>query len=1005
MHRTNPIALLIVCGGVLISAIAIGASMMVLHYRDRALSSSERELKNTALILAQHSDRALQALELVQKSLVERTQTLGIASAEDYGRQMSGRDVHVMLNDKITGLPHVESLQLFDSEGNLINLSRFWPVPSLNAADQSHFKGLKSDPQLTSIVSAPVLNGITNTWTVYLVRKVTGRNGEFLGTVNGGLDLQYFERLFGNIVLGADSSITLFHRDGVLLARYPRRDAPGTSYGQGRVFKDMLPHSDHGVMRLTSIIDGTERVIAVHSLAHFPIVVGVGTTVSAALAQWREETKFLVGMTVLTALVIGIILFFIVRQLKLGHRQSQQMLNDKRVQLDTALSNMRQGLQMYDASGRVILTNQKYLKLYGLPPDAEKPGWTIRDVLHLRKAAGTLAGDPDQYLAKMIDHGKVETKVSQLPDGRSISVTNAAVPDGGWVSTHEDITESKHREASFRLLFENNPLPMWVFDLDTLRFLAVNDAAVAHYGFSREQFLAMSVADIRPIEDYERLTQFVRSKSGLQQGEEVWRHRKSDGSEIEVAVYSRALRYEGRAAVLVAIRDITEQRRAEMERLRSEQRIVHLAQHDALTDLPNRVLFCEELDRALSRAKRGEHLALLSLDLDHFKYVNDTYGHLLGDELLKAVADRLRACVRETDLVARLGGDEFSVIQILLEQPTDAAALATRINEALKAPFDIGGHEVAIGVSIGISIAPNDATEREQMLKNCDLALYTAKDGGRGTYSFYQPEMEARVKARRALEADLRHAIMCGEFELHYQPLVNLRDNKVTVCEALLRWPHPERGMMSPAGFIPIAEETGLITQLGEWVLRTACNAAAAWPDDVKVSVNVSPVQFKSGNLVQIVINALAASRLPASRLELEITEAVLIRDDEATLAVLHQLRTLGIRIAMDDFGTGYSSLSYLQRFPFDKIKIDRCFIKDLGENDGSQSIVQAVISIARSRNIATVAEGVETEQQMELLRTLGCTEMQGYLFSPARHAAEISQLLVSLRPTAAAVA
>jgi diguanylate cyclase (GGDEF)-like protein/PAS domain S-box-containing protein len=1005
MRRPNPIALLISCGLVLISAIAIGTAMMVFHYRDRALSSNERELKNTALILAEHSDRAFQALDLVQRSVVERMQALNIASSEDYQRQMSGHDVHLMLKDKIGGLPHVEAIQLFNSEGQLINLSRFWPIPALSIADRDHFKALKADPQLTSVVSAPVFNRITDTWTVYLVRKFTGPNGEFLGTVNGGLNIKHFEQFFGSIALGPDSAISLFRRDGVLLARYPQRDALGTSYAKGPLFTKVLSHSNQGVVRLTSIVDGKERLIAGHSLDHYPVVVAVGTTVSAALADWREETKFLIGMALLAALVIGTILFFIVRQLSLRHKQSERALNDQKLQLDTALSNMRQGLQMYDAKGRVILTNQKYMKTYGLPPDAEKLGWTIRDVLHLRKAAGTLAGDPDQYLAKMIDRGKVETKVVQLPDGRTISVTNAPVPDGGWVSTHEDITESKRREASFRLLFESNPLPMWVFDVDTLRFLAVNDAAVAHYGFSREQFLAMSVSDIRPIEDRERLVQFVRNSAGLQQGEEIWRHRKAGGSEIEVAVYSRALQYDGRAAVLVAIRDVTEQRRAEMERARSEERIVHLAQHDALTDLPNRVLFCEELDRALARVQRGDRVALLSLDLDRFKDVNDTYGHLLGDELLKAVADRLRGCVRETDLVARLGGDEFSVLQTSLEHSSDPAALATRIIDALKAPLHIGGHEVEIGVSVGISVAPNDAIERGQMLKYADLALYGAKSSGRGTYCFYEPEMDARVKARRALEFDLRQAIMCGEFELHYQPLVSLRDNKITGCEALLRWCHPKRGMISPAEFIPLAEESGLINPLGEWVLRTACTQAATWPDGIKIAVNVSPVQFKSGNLVQLVVNILATSRLPASRLELEITEAVLIRDDEAALAVLHQLRKLGVRIAMDDFGTGYSSLSYLHRFPFDKIKIDRSFIKDVTEKNGSHSIVQAVVSIARSQNITTVAEGVETEEQMELLRSLGCTEMQGYLFSRAIPASEISRLISACRDSAAAVA
>ena len=440
--------------------------------------------------------------------------------------------------------------------------------------------------------------------------------------------------------------------------------------------------------------------------------------------------------------------------------------------------------------------------------------------------------------------------------------------------------------------------------------------------------------------------------------------------------------------------DVTERRQA-------EERIEYLAHHDALTDLPNRLLFHQQLEQSLKELRRGERLALLYVGLDQFKSINDTLGHPVGDELLKAVAARLQGCLNETDTVARLGGDEFAIIQMAVDKPTDTTDLVQRIHEAIREPYEYGVHQFTADASIGIAMAPDDGADSNELLKNADLAMYGAKADGRGTYRFFEPDMDARVKARRALEFDLRQAIMCGEFELYYQPLVNLKDNKITGCEALLRWRHSERGTVSPAEFIPIAEETGLIVPLGEWVLRTACAQAATWPDDIKVAVNVSPVQFKSGNLVQMVINVLAASGLPAHRLELEITEAVLIRDDEATLAVLHQLRQLGVRIAMDDFGTGYSSLGYLQRFPFDKIKIDRSFIKDVAEKDGSLSIVQAVVSIAQSRNITTTAEGVETQQQMEALRTLGCTEMQGYLFSPAIPAAEILRLFPSYRAKA----
>ena len=1004
--RARPARLLLICGLLLAAAVTVGTGLILSNLRERALIGRESVLRNIALIVAEQTNRAFQAADLIQTHLIERMHSLGVASGEDFEREMSGRDVHLTLKDKIGSLPHIDALMVISARGKLINSSRTWPIPEVNASDQDYFKALQSDPRLTSFLSAPVRDGRTGAWTIYLAQKFVGPNGEFLGLLCGAMELQYFEKLFETLILGEESAISLFRDDGVLLVRYPQRDSPGTSYAGGDLFTKALSRANHRVVRLTSVVDGKKRLVAGHSVADYPISVAVATTVSAALAGWQGAAIYMISTAVLLILVIGTTILLGVKQFKNFELLAQARAeNDQKVQLDAALNNMRQGLQMYDAKGRVTLTSQKYLKMYGLSPDAVKPDWTIRDVLHLRKAAGTLAGDPDQYLAKRIDRGKVETKVVQIPDGRTISVTNAPVPGGGWVSTHEDISESKRREASFRLLFESNPLPMWVFDVDTIQFLAVNDAAVAHYGYSREQFLAMTLADIRPIEDRERLVQLVRSDPGTQKGEEIWRHRKADGSEIEVSVYSRALRHEDRRAVLVAICDVTEQRQADRERVRSEERIVHLAHHDALTDLPNRALFCEELDRALARVKRGERLALLYLDLDHFKHVNDTHGHLLGDELLKAVAERLRGCVRETDFVARLGGDEFAIIQTLLEQHSDPTALATRISDALNSPLNINGHEVVVGVSIGISIAPNDAIEREQILKNADLALYGAKGGGRGTYCFYEPEMDTRVKARQKVEADLRDALANGEFELYYQPIVNLQSNQVSGCEALLRWHHPERGMVAPAEFIPIAEESGLIISLGEWVLRRACADAATWPDDIKIAVNLSPAQLAGGKLLPMVVSALAASGIPGGRLELEITETLLMQNTFATLATLHQLRDMGVRIAMDDFGTGYSSLSYLKSFPFDNIKIDRSFIEDISETDDCASIVQAVTNMAQQLNMKTTAEGVETEQQLEKVRELGCTEMQGYIFSPARPAAEISRLFLSRAVKAASAA
>ena len=388
---------------------------------------------------------------------------------------------------------------------------------------------------------------------------------------------------------------------------------------------------------------------------------------------------------------------------------------------------------------------------------------------------------------------------------------------------------------------------------------------------------------------------------------------------------------------------------------------------------------------------------MLCLDLDRFKEVNDALGHTVGDTLLKAVAGRLKGCVRETDTIARMGGDEFVILQCAASQPFDATSLATRIIEALSAPFIVQEHQIVIGASVGIALSPLDGTEPEQLLKNADIALYRAKSEGRGTYRFFEKGMDVRMQARRTLEMDLRKALVEGEFELYYQPIHDLARDALCGFEALLRWNHPKRGMVSPAEIIPLAEETGFIVPVGEWVLREACAAAAKWPDHLKIAVNLSPKQFKSRNLVQSVVNAIVASGLNPARLELEITETVLLHDSAATLETLRKLQNFGVRIALDDFGTGYSSLSYLRSFPFDKIKIDRSFINGLSDGSAEAvAIVRAMSQMGLSLGMSTTAEGVETAAQLDIVRAEGCTEVQGYLYSPPKPIQEIATMIAA---------
>jgi diguanylate cyclase (GGDEF)-like protein len=435
--------------------------------------------------------------------------------------------------------------------------------------------------------------------------------------------------------------------------------------------------------------------------------------------------------------------------------------------------------------------------------------------------------------------------------------------------------------------------------------------------------------------------------------------------------------------------DITEQRRA-------EEKIAHMAHHDALTGLPNRVLLREQLNHHLRDVQRSVSFAVLCLDLDYFKQVNDTLGHPIGDALLCAVANRLRECVQDTDVVTRLGGDEFAIVQIGVEQPTSASTLAQKLVDALAKPFSVDGHELVIGTSVGVSVTPNDGTDADVLLKNADMALYRAKENGRSGFSFFEPEMDAKMHERRTLEIDLRKAIAVGEFELFYQPLMNLETDTFSGFEALLRWNHPTKGLISPTSFIPLAEDTGLIIPLGEWVLRQACSEAAKWPENIKVAVNLSPVQFRSKNLVSMVASAIANSGIAATRLELEITETAMLQNTEQTVSALHMLQGIGVRVSMDDFGTGYSSLSYLRSFPFDKIKIDQSFIRDLDKGNEAIAIIRAISGLGKTLGMTTTVEGIETEGQLEQVRAEGCSEVQGYLFGKPQPASEVPCLLSS---------
>ncbi|MBR0711015.1 EAL domain-containing protein [Bradyrhizobium liaoningense] len=662
--------------------------------------------------------------------------------------------------------------------------------------------------------------------------------------------------------------------------------------------------------------------------------------------------------------------------------------------LRQAIDILPQGIVFLDAEGRYVLWNKKYAEIYSKTADLFAEGARLEDTLRVGVARGDYPeaeGHEDEWIAERLQrlYQPGERHEQKLADGRVILIDERLTDDGGVVGLRVDITELKQREASFRLLFDGNPVPMIICALDDERILGVNDAAIAHYGHSRGEFEKLT---IRSLQAFDSEPPWTIDVTGEEQAGRTWKHVKADGALIDLAIYSRELTYAERPAVLLALMDITERKRA-------EARLAFMAQHDGLTGLPNRNLLRQQVDEMLLHTRRSaEKVAVLMLGLDNFKAVNDTLGHAVGDKLLRGVAKRLRSTLREEDALARLNSDEFAIVQSGLARPEDAVGLAKRLLEAISDPYLLDGHSVVIGASIGIAMAPGDGDDSEKLLKSADMALSRAKLDARGTFAFFEAALDAKAQSRRKIEVELRDAIQNDVLRPYYQPLVDLQSGRITGFEALVRWPHAERGMVSPAEFIPVAEDTGLINPLGGLMLRRACLDAATWPDDVRVAVNLSPLQFRSGNLLSMVTDALKYSGLPPRRLELEITETLLLEKSAQVLATLHALRALGVRISMDDFGTGYSSLSYLRSFPFDKIKIDQSFVRDLGANREAQAIIRSIVSLGKGLGVTITAEGVETEAELSCLRAEGCDEGQGFLFSKARPNLEIISLLQAQR-------
>jgi diguanylate cyclase (GGDEF)-like protein len=872
---------LAILGVVLVAAIVVKTGWLVASRRNDDLAGNRRGAAELAQVLAEQTSRTLQPVDLTLRAMQQRL-IAAVGQGPDDPSWWTSRATFDQLTEQLKSLPQVDALIIIGPDGYLANYTRKYPTPVSDLSDREYFRYLSTNDDHGLYISAPFQTRGDGIWTIHLARRVNDGAGKLAGVAVAAVTIAYLEDFY-RAVTPAEGAVTLLRRDGTMLGRYPTlaRQQGFKLPAEAPWYK--IVAAGGGSYLTPGYLDGAERLVSVHPLRDFPLVIDSSAAQTAVLATWRREAGWLVAGASLASACVIFLLWLFGRQIgrlqrsELSLARQNAELESGRRQFDAVLDNITQGVTFFDRNQRLLISNRRFGEIYRLTTEQTRSGTSLLDILDNRMASNTfVAMSKADYLARRarsVSACAPFDVVDNLGDGRTVAMHYQPLNDGGWVATHEDITERRQAEAS----------------------------------------------------------------------------------------------------------------------------LAFMARHDALTELPNRTLFRERLEQAIASAGSGSVCALLCLDLDRFKVVNDTLGHPVGDGLLCAVARRLVAASRTTDTVARLGGDEFAIVQAGLRTPEHAAMLADRILESFRQPIEVNGNWMVVAISIGIAIAPDSSIVAETLLKNADIALYIAKSQGRGTYRFFRPDMDVSVRELRAVEMELRNARPAEEFELHYQPILDLQTVAVVGFEALLRWNHRVRGRISPLDFIPIAEETGLIVPIGDWVLRAACQAASAWPPDIDVMINLSPVQFGRPGLFESVQQALAESGLPPTRLVLEITESVLMQQSDDRLILLHRLRALGIRIALDDFGTGFSSLSYLRSFPFDKIKIDKSFIRDVDTNKDSTVIVAAIIGLANSFGMTTVAEGVETEQQLAALRDQGCKRVQGYLFSRPVPAAQVPELIRTL--------
>ncbi|MGA7432241.1 MAG: EAL domain-containing protein [Xanthobacteraceae bacterium] len=899
------------------------------------------------------------------------------------------------------------------SAAGFIKQSTQGPITApIYVGDRPHFQFQVERPQDQLYISAPIVGRISQKQAIQFSRRLSKPDNAFGGVVVTSVDVQQLEGFFSSLDIGRGGVVSLIGLDGIVRARGGGSSASqnyaGISIGNSPVFGALRQTPDGhywNTSNSSARFDNVTRLISYRAVAGFPFVAVVGMSKEGIYWQADETLQhYVVAGTILTAIVLVVMALGAAGRARVLStnaelQRSKQSIEQSNHLLHTALANMTHGLSMFDSDKRLVMCNDRYAEMYGLRPEHKKRGTALQSILEARIAAGMAPVGSVEYVTTRINQvsdGVPFASENELTDGRVVSVNHQPMTDGGWVAIHNDITAYKNIErallestealkksnARFSAALQNMSQGLCMFDADH-QILVANERYRQIYNLPEEL--------VKPGTTYEQIVDYRRS-SGNYNG--------PDPAEYIAAQFRNSTDVEklGNGRVVMILRhamadgcwlttheDIT-------ERWRTETRVAYLAHHDALTGLANRPSLVEKIEDACSRYRwRGEEFNVLMIDLDRFKQVNDTFGHPSGDELLKQVAERLKDALQEADVLARLGGDEFAIIQFDDSKQTEAAeALSAKIIALIAEPFSIGGIDVGIGASIGIALAPDHGTHADELLKKADLALYHAKSSGRNRYAIFESALGQAAVEKHTLENELRRALAREEFEIHFQPIVDTNTLEMRGAETLIRWRHPERGLVPPDQFIPLAEESGTILQIGEWVLAAACREAVNWPSSVKVAVNLSAVQLRSSSLLDYVMCVLVESGLPPERLELEVTETALLEHGADCVALLRKLKNLGITVALDDFGTGYSSLNQLTMFPFDKIKIDKSFTRDMTNRADCAAIISAVLALAHSMDIETTAEGVETEDQLRILRMAGVSTIQGYLIQKPGPASEL---------------